>query len=478
MCKLIRGLWLLFSAIIMAYPVTSAATSLSSPTTTTSEQHNAINTETLSVPLLTIKGAIGPAVSDYLVREINSANEQPNTPLIIITLDTPGGLSASLRDINKSILNSRIPIACLVYPQGARAASAGTYILYACHIAAMAPATTLGAATPVNMTSPLAPASNDDNTQQSKPSAMDNKVLNDAIAYIRSLAQLRARNADWAEKAVSAAATLTATEALKENVITLIAASPPALLKQLNGQQVSVQRSNITLVLHNARIINKTPDWRSRFIATITNPNIAYILMLVGIYGLLLEFYSPGISIAGIVGGIALLIGLYALQLLPLNFAGAALLLLGIVLLTMEAMLPSFGVFGIGGITAFTVGSIFLFDTQFAQFKVSLPIIASFTLVTGGFIVFALGFIYRARKNKIVSGQEQIINAWVTVENDFIGNGYVYFNGERWAASSAALLKKHQQVQVQALDGLTLVLAPATAIFINTEEQNNDTTIY
>jgi membrane-bound serine protease (ClpP class) len=476
MFKLTRVLWLFFSAMFMAYPVTSAATSLSVPLTA-SLQQDVITSKTLTVPLLTIKGAIGPAVSDYLVREINNANAHANIPLIIITLDTPGGLSASLRDINKSILSSHIPIACLVYPQGARAASAGTYLLYACHIAAMAPATTLGAATPVNIASPLTP-STDDKTPKNTPSAMDNKVLNDAIAYIRSLAQLRGRNQAWAEKAVSNAATLTATEALKENVITLIAESPAALLNKLDGKRVSTQHNTLNLVLQHARIINKAPDWRSRFIATITDPNIAYILMLLGIYGLLFEFYSPGISISGIIGGISLLIALYALQLLPLNFAGAALLLLGIVLLTMESLVPSFGVFGIGGISAFTVGSIFLFDTKLEQFKVSLPIIASFTLVTGVFIIFALGLIYRARKNKVVSGQEEIINAWVTVENNFIGDGYVYFNGERWAASSSKALQKHQQVQVQAINGLTLVLAPATATFTQTKEQSNDAAIY
>ncbi|TMM46529.1 nodulation protein NfeD [Colwellia ponticola] len=442
----------------------SAESPLIQPLIASAQQATPLKATSLEVPLLAIKGAIGPAINDFVVREIKLANGQSNIPLIIITLDTPGGLSASLRDINKSIVNSHIPIACLVYPPGARAASAGTYLLYACPIAAMAPATTIGAATPVNIASPMTPSA-DDKTAKSTPSAMEKKVLNDAIAYIRSLAQLRSRNELWAEKAVTEAATLTATEALAENVITLIAESPQVLLQKLDGMRVSVQQKNIDLVLHNARIINKNKDWRSRFIATITDPNIAYILMLLGIYGLLLEFYSPGIGIAGIIGGTSLLIALYALQLLPLNVAGAALLLLGIVLLVMESLMPSFGVFGIGGISAFTLGSIFLFDTNLEQFKVSLPIIASFTLVTAGFIVFALGIIYRAKKNKIVSGQEEIINAWVSVEDDFIGAGYVLFNGERWAASSTQALIKHQQVQVQAINGLTLVLAPATTTY-------------
>jgi len=467
MSKLLHIFWLLFCAVSTVHPVVSIATPTSTPLFESSSTENSKNTSALQVPLLTIKGAIGPAINDFLVREINRANHQGNIPLIIITLDTPGGLSASLRDINQSILNSTIPIACLVYPPGARAASAGTYILYACHIAAMAPATTLGAATPVNIASPMTPSA-DDKAQKSTPSAMENKVLNDAIAYIRSLAQLRSRNEVWAEKAVAEAATLTAEEALKENVITLIAESPQELLKELAGRQVTVLKQTFELVLKNAQLIEIKPDWRSQFIATITDPNIAYILMLLGVYGLLLEFYSPGIGIAGIIGGISLLIALYALQMLPLNFAGAALLLLGIVLLVMESLVPSFGVFGIGGISAFTLGSIFLFDTKLAQFKVSLPIIASFAVVSALFIVIALGYIYRARKNKIVSGQEEIINAWVTVEEDFFSQGYVILNGERWAARCAVkndrALKKHQQLQVQSIDGLTLVLAPETVI--------------
>jgi membrane-bound serine protease (ClpP class) len=474
MCKLCGILLILYFFLLSTHALGTTETPYLKPVANSVQQEISINENTLVVPLLTIKGAIGPAVSDYLVREINSANMATNIPLIIITLDTPGGLSASLRDINKSILNSTIPIACLVYPQGARAASAGTYILYACHIAAMAPATTLGAATPVNIAGPIAPPA-EDKTQKNAPSAMENKVLNDAIAYIRSLAQLRSRNELWAEKAVTEAATLTAKEALIENVITLIAQSPQVLLNKLEGQRVAIKQQNIKLSLQGAEILSKKPDWRSQFIATITDPNIAYILMLLGIYGLLFEFYSPGVGIAGIIGGISLLIALYALQLLPLNFAGVALLLLGVTLMVMESLIPSFGIFGLGGIGAFVLGSIFLFDTKFEQFKISLPLIAGFAFVSALFIVFALGFIYRARKNKIVSGQEEIINAWVTVENDFTDKGYVLFNGERWAASSSLALKKSQQVQVQAINGLTLVLAPA--INTTTQEQDNDFTI-
>lgn len=469
MCKFFGMFWFFCSAVISAEPIMSSETQLSKQLVNLSQQEKNINANQSFVPLLTIKGAIGPAISDYLVREIDSANMLNNIPLIIITLDTPGGLSASLRDINQSILNSNIPIACLVYPQGARAASAGTYLLYACHIAAMAPATTLGAATPVNISAPMT-SSTKNKEQVSTPSTMEKKVLNDAISYIRSLAQLRSRNELWAEKAVTEAATLTAKEALKENVITLIARSPQALLNKLDGRRISIKQQKIELSLNNARIVSKNPDWRSQFIATITNPNIAYILMLLGIYGLLLEFYSPGVGIAGITGGISLLVALYAFQLLPLNFVGVALLLLGVVLMLMESLIPSFGVFGVGGIGAFVIGSIFLFDTQLDQFKVSLPLIGGLAFISTIFIIFALGVIYRARKSKIVSGQEEIINAWVTVEDDFIDNGFVLFNGERWAASSKERLKKNQQVQVKTINGLTLVLVQQTTMTANTKE--------
>mgnify|MGYP000482810089 FL=1 len=420
------------------------------------------------IPLLSIKGAIGPAVSDYLVREISAANVKANTPLILITLDTPGGLSASLRDINKSILSSTVPIACLVYPQGARAASAGTYILYACHISAMASATTLGAATPVNIAAPMAPQS-EDSPEKSKTSAMEKKVLNDAIAYIRSLAQLRNRNAEWAEKAVAQAATLTASEALKAKVIDIVAETPQALINQLDGKEVSINQQVTQLQLTNTKLVTKKPDWRSQFLATITNPNIAYILMLIGIYGLLLEFYSPGMGVAGVTGGISLLVAMYAFQLLPVNFAGAGLVILGITLLIVESLVPSFGVFGIGGVASFVIGSIFLFNTELDHFKVSLPLIAAIAFISTLFLVFALGFIWRARKNKIVSGQEEIINAWVTVSDDFTGNGYVMFNGERWAANSLQPVKKGQKVKVKSIKGLTLNLTT----LVNDKEQTN-----
>mgnify|MGYP000150030905 CR=1 FL=1 len=410
-----------------------------------------------TVPVLSIDGAIGPAVSELIVSEISKANNSTSTPLIIITIDTPGGLSSSLRKINQQILSSNIPIACLVYPQGARAASAGTYILYACHYAAMAPATTLGAATPVNIAAPNQMPQDKDKEQSA--SAMEKKILNDAIAYMRSLAQLRNRNEQWAEKTVSDAATLTAKEALEKNVVNFIEETPQSLLTTLIKSNTLTNFST-ALTVKNTQLKPITPDWRNQFIATITDPNIAYILLLIGIYGLILEFYSPGIGVAGITGAICLLIALYALQLLPLNYSGAALLLLGIVLLVLESLAPSFGIWGIGGVIAFVLGSIFLIDAEQPEFLISIPLIAAFAFVSVVFFVFSLGLIWRKRKAKVVSGQEELIGATALVEADYTKEGYVVFNGERWAAIFTHPVKKGQEVKISTIDGLVLTVSP------------------
>ncbi|ABZ76209.1 protein of unknown function DUF107 [Shewanella halifaxensis HAW-EB4] len=443
------------------------------------------------VLVLAFEGAIGPATSEYLTQGIERANVNAalgngEIELIVIVMDTPGGLVSSLRDINQSILNSSVPIACLVAPPGARAASAGTYILYACHIAAMAEATTLGAATPVSIGPGSAPTpapkqdpKDDDKSAPATPSAMEKKILNDSIAYIRALAQLRGRNEQWAELAVKEAATLTANEALEMNVINLISPDAPRLVAELTGWQVEIDHQQLTLALDNAELHYLKPDWRNRIISTVTNPNVAYILMLIGIYGILLEFYSPGIGIAGITGAISLLVALYAFQMLPISYAGLGLLLLGIALITIESFAPSFGLFGIGGIVAFAVGSLFLLDTKTDHFALSLPLIAavSVTVTLGSLLV--LGTLWRNRKSPIVSGDGQIVGQLALVTDDFTssmqltnasdtdvvnvtGNaqptykGFVLLQGEVWAASSLSPLKKAQQVTVVVRHDLSL----------------------
>ncbi len=412
----------------------------------------------MQVPVLAIKGAIGPAVSDYISQEITLANQKPQVAAIVLTLDTPGGLSSSLRVINQQILSSNTPILCLVYPQGARAASAGTYILYACHIAAMASATTLGAATPVMIGGGF-PSGQKAPEQSSEPTAMEKKVLNDSVAYIRSLAQLRGRNEEWAELAVTEAATMSAQEALAANVINLIAQTPEQLLLALDGTNITINEHQLVLKLTDVELEYRTPDWRNQFIATITDPNIAYILMLLGIYGLLLEFYSPGIGIAGVTGAICLLIALYAFQLLPLNYAGLALLILGISLLMLESLVPSFGLFGFGGLVAFIIGSIFLIDTQEEYFQISRKLIIFIAITSALFTVFILGYLWRVRKNKVVSGTEAIIGANAAVMDDFSEQGFVLCHGERWAAISSQQMTQGQIVTVDAVKGLTLLVS-------------------
>lgn len=439
--------------MLLCFPcLLSAESNQPAPESTTNNQ--------VQVPVLSIQGAIGPAVSDYLNREITRINMLNQAPLIILTMDTPGGLSASLRDINQAILSSDIPLACLVYPKGARAASAGTYILYACHIAAMAEATTLGAATPVVISGPAGENKNKQKPSD-EPSAMEKKMLNDSIAYIRSLAQLRNRNAEWAELAVKEAATLTAKEAVKNNVVNLLADSPEQLLTRLDGQIIRIEDNQQQLNLTRASLDYRTPDWRSQFIATITDPNIAYILLLIGIYGLLLEFYSPGMGVAGITGAISLFIALYALQLLPLNYAGLGLLILGISLLIIESLMPSFGLFGIGGVIAFIIGSIFLIDTEQVQFKVSIELISALAFISLLFSLFVLGSLLKLRKKVAVTGQESILGAQAIALNNFTEHGYVLLGGERWAATSEQAISAGQIVTVLAIDGLILTVTPS-----------------
>ncbi len=406
-------------------------------------------------------------VSDYLIRGIESAAATPGSQLVLITLDTPGGLVSSLRDINQAILGSRVPVACLVYPSGARAASAGTYILYACHIAAMASATSLGAATPVQLSpmgnEPPEPKPSDNEAEKpvgdSNSQKLERKQLNDAIAYIRALAELRQRNVEWAEKAVRDAATLTASEALEANVIDYIADTPQQLLAILDGKSVAMQGGARILKTENAIVLDRSPDWRARFINLLTNPNIAYILMLLGIYGLLLEFYSPGAMLPGVVGGICLLLALYAFQLLPISYAGGGLLLLGITLLLAEAMLPSFGILGFGGLVAFVLGSVFLVDSEVEAFRIAWPVIALVSVVSLLFFLLLISFVFKTRKLSGVAGAEGMVGKYARVIDGFPGRGRVHFMGEDWQGDCEQALNPGQRVRVLGLKGLVLKLA-------------------
>jgi membrane-bound serine protease (ClpP class) len=414
---------------------------------------------------LQIKDAIGPATHDYIERAMESASVG-NAELIVIMMDTPGGLDSAMRAIIKNITSASIPVATYVAPTGSRAASAGTYILYASHIAAMAPGTNLGAATPVQIGGISPPKvddqaeSNGDEAKNKTEDASKNKAINDAAAYIRGLAKLRGRNEQWAEKAVLEAASLSATEALENNVIDFIATDLDDLLAQLDGHVIEIQGVDRTLQTKDAAISVIEPDWRSELLSVITNPNVAYILLLVGIYGLIFEFSNPGALVPGTVGAICLLLALYSLQLLPINYAGMALLLLGIALMIGEAFQPSFGMLGIGGVIAFVIGSIILMDTEAPGFGIDLSVIFTFALASVVMFVFVVGMALKSRRRPVVSGAEQLLGSEAVVINDFENNGEVFVHSEAWSAQSDKPLSKGQRVRVIGMNGLILEVEP------------------
>ncbi|CAM3437661.1 nodulation protein NfeD [Polaromonas hydrogenivorans] len=422
-----------------------------------------VQTAVPPVVLLSQSGALGPAHADYLRRGLDKAAAL-KAQLVVIQMDTPGGLDLSMRSVIKNILASPVPIATFVAPNGARAASAGTYILYASHIAVMAPATNLGAATPVSLgPQPAAPrepaASRDKSGTDNAPSsaqAMRNKQTNDAAAYIRGLAELRGRNVEWADKAVREAVSLSAQEALKLNVIDLIAADMPQLLKQLDGRKLTVLGQERRLATAAAEIIDIQPDWRTRLLAVITDPGIAYILLMLGFYGLLFEFFSPGLVAPGVIGGISLLLALFALQLLPVSYTGLALIALGVGLLVAEHFAPGFGLLGLGGIVAFVMGSVMLIDTDAPAYRIPWPLIAGVTLASAAFLLVVLNFALRARQRPVVSGREQMLGATGEVIVNPDGSVSASILGEVWKVRANAPLGRGQQVRVVGIDGLVL----------------------
>jgi len=437
--------------------------------------------------LLEIDGAIGPATTDYLTRALETAAER-EARVAIIRMDTPGGLTAATRDIVQAIRNSSVPVVVWVAPEGAQAASAGTYILYASHVAAMAPATNVGAATPVSLggtpgpKAPEQPQQPDDSAEgdgedgaagqegeseaQEAPAeepadAKSRKALNDAAAWIRSLAQETGRNADWAERAVREAVSLTAREAVEQNVAELIARDLDELLAAIDGRTVDTVTGAVTLATAGARIERIEPDWRSELLAVITNPTVAYLLLMIGIYGLLLEGYNPGSLVPGTVGAICLLLALYALQVLPVNYAGLLLIVLGIILMVSEAFMPSFGVLGIGGLVALVAGSIILFDTETPGFGIALEVITGMALIAGGITALLIYLAVRAWRNPVVSGDEAILGAHgEAIEPIDGGTGTVYLMGERWQARSDTPLDSGTKVRVKRRDGLVLQVEP------------------
>ncbi|MFI8560121.1 nodulation protein NfeD [Pseudomonas putida] len=419
-----------------------------------------------SVWVLDIGDAIGPASADYLVRSLEQAGDQ-GAQLVVIRLDTPGGLDTAMRQMIKAILASPVPVVSFVAPSGARAASAGTYILYASHVAAMAPGTNLGAATPVQIGGPAGSSPDkapDDKANTADDATLARKQVNDAAAYIRGLAQLRGRNADWAEQAVREAVSLTASEAMRLKVIDQVADDLPALLRQLDGKTITVAGQPRLLQTRDASLIEHPPDWRTRLLAVITNPSVALILIMIGVYGLLFEFINPGSALGGVVGGICLLLGLYALQLLPVNFAGLALVLLGIAFMIAEAFLPSFGAVGFGGIVAFVVGALILIDTDAPGFGIPLGLIGALAVLSAVLIGSVLGMAIKARQRTPVSGDAGLVGSLVTVTRvtaDDPCTGTVQAQGEYWQVHCATPLQIGQHVRITARQGLMLQVSAA-----------------
>ncbi len=441
---------------------------------------------------LELKGALGVATAEYIIGGIEDA-EAAGANAVIIRMDTPGGLVGPMRDIVSKILASTVPVITYVSPGGARADSAGTYILLASHIAAMAPTTHLGAATPVSMMpgndfSPgdSAPPKGDpdddedlstedaEDAEDAEPeaespaarapdapgTAMERKVLNDAIAYIRGLAELHGRNADWAEAAVRSADTLTAVDALAENVIDLIAVDREELLQAVNGREVKLNNQAFVVDTADVTVQEIKPNLRQRLLNTIASPEIAILLLMVGLYGLLLEGYSPGAIVPGVTGVISLLLAAYALQVLPVNYAGLALLVVGLALIIAEAFAPSFGALGLGGVAAIIFGSLMMFDSGIPGFGISLTFVISVALVAGGLLLWLVTYLLKLQRRGAVSGRASIIGGIGVATEAFVTDGHIWLEGESWSATSNVPVEKGQHVVVREMNGLVLKVAP------------------
>ena len=464
--------------------------------------------------VIELQGAIGPAMSRYVEGALRTGSER-HSAVEILQIDTPGGLDTSMRDIIKAILASPVPIVAYVAPSGARAASAGTYILYACHVAAMAPATNLGAATPISLgggeepssptpgnpiapgspesspgkpaptaappattphsnaphakapSSPSAPAADDhahaapaSDSPPALSTASERKAVNDAVAYIQSLAQLRGRNAEWAERAVRGAASLSAEDALKQHVVEIIAKDVPDLLRQLDGRRVQVGGSEVTMHTQGLAIEQVMPDWVTRVLLVVSHPTIAYGLLLAGIWGLLLEGYHPGAALPGVVGALCLLLGLYALQLLAVNFAGLALIALGIGLIIAEFFMPAYGSLGVGGLIAFVIGSIILFGNAGSGARVAIPVISSLAIF-GALVIAAIVYLgVRARRRPVTTGSEAMIGEAVEVVDASRDPVVVRYGGELWNAHASHPLRAGQWASIVKVRGLTLWVEP------------------
>jgi membrane-bound serine protease (ClpP class) len=452
-----RGVWwacaLLLSAIVA--PVRGADSATAAP-----------------VFVLRIAGAIGPPAAEYVTRSLEHAARE-RAQLVVLQIDTPGGLDTSMRSIIQDIVASPVPVVAYVAPQGARAASAGTYILYAAHVAAMAPATNVGAATPIAIGLPIGGKEPEPGGRAaSAPSAPEAghdasaaKRINDATAYIRSLAQLRGRDVAWAEQAVRESVSLSASDALARKVVDVVAVDLPDLLRQLDGRALSLGDSRagtVKLATAHAPVVMLDPGWRYRLLAVISDPSLVLILMMIGIYGLLFEFMNPGFVAPGVIGGVSILLALWGLQMLPVNYAGLGLILLGIVFFAAEAFVPSYGALGIGGVAAFAFGALLLIDSDLPGFGIPTSLIVVATLFSAAFVIGVAGMAEKARRRPVVSGTPRMIGTLGEMIEVDDREGWADVDGERWHVRAAQPLHEGQCVRIDRVDGLTLEVSPTT----------------
>ena len=399
------------------------------------------------VVVVKISGAINPAVAEYVSHEISQANTEMDA-LIVLHMDTPGGLDTSMRQIIKKIQKSEVPVASFVAPSGSRAASAGTFITIASHIAAMAPGTNIGAAHPVNM------MGGGSDSEQAK--TMEKKVVNDAAAYIRSLAEHRKRNAHWAELAVVNSVSISAEEALKLNVIDLVANDVKALVLAVNGRKVQVVTGDVTLKTENLEIIYHEMNPRQKMLDIISNPNVAYILMMVGIVGLYFELSNPGLILPGVIGAISLILALYAMQTLPINYAGLLLILLGAILFIAEISIMSYGLLSVSGVISIFLGSTMLIDSEDPAMQISRAILYPTLGLT---IVLSIGIIVlatRTRNLRQLGGMEGMIGETGLVKESLNLHGSVLVHGELWEAESDTQVNEGEMVRVDSIEGLKI----------------------
>ncbi len=447
------------SQVTTSKPEQAAASTAAEPAAKTLSNH---------VTVLRVAGAINPATADFITEGLDQAREQ-GAGLVVIELDTPGGLDTSMRSIVRGILASPVPVVGFVSPGGARAASAGAFILYACHVAAMTPASNLGAASPVSigMSGGEGASDNKGADKKSEGDTMTRKVTNDAAAYIRSLAQLRGRNVDFAEKAVVEAISMSSAEALKDGVIDLVANNVPDLLSKLDGRRIKMDDGTVVkLDTTNPVIEHIEPDWRTQFLTLIANPQVAVMLMMVGIYGLFFELLSPGATLPGVAGLISLLLGMYAFQLMPVSWSGVGLMAAGTTMMIAEVFLPSFGALGIGGIIAFVLGGLMLTNTGIQAYDLSLPFVVGVAVSSAALIFIAGGFALRSRRRAVVTGKEQMVGSEGVVT--FLSNGtqYADIRGESWQVHGDRPFAVGERVRVKAINGLVLqvVSVDSTAI--------------